>query len=237
MRQRSRRPDVSIVVPARNEAATIERALGSVLEQAWPLERLEVVVVDNGSTDGTATVVRRFAAAHPELRIRLVREARPGVSWARNRGARVARGRALLFLDADSRLAPTLVPAVVAHLHRGEAAVSLRVVADSNDPLDRAFFFLATWAKERVRVPTQLCAVRHDAFRAVGGFDERLRVAEDYDLLRRIRAAGYRVGFVTESAVLTSTRRLHRWPLRLGLLVTAVHWLLALAGIGRDWPY
>ncbi len=237
MRQRSPRPDLTVIIPARNEAKTIERALESVLAQAWPLDRLEVVVVDNGSTDDTGAIVRRFAACHRELAIRLVREPRPGVSRARNRGARTARGRVLLFLDADSRLAPTMVPAVLAHVHRGAAAVSLRVVADSNDPLDRAFFFLATWIKERCRVPTQLCAVRADVFRAVGGFDPRLRVAEDYDLLKRIRQAGHRVDFVTESVVLTSPRRLHRWPLRLGLLITAMHWLLALAGIGQEWPY
>ncbi|MCM8747001.1 glycosyltransferase [Thermomicrobium sp. CFH 73360] len=237
MPQRLRQPDVSIVIPARNEAATIERALHSVLAQAWPLERLEVIVVDNGSSDPTATAVQRFARLHPERLIHLVHEPRLGVSRARNRGARSARGRVLLFLDADSRLAPTMVASVLAHIHRGESAVSLRVVADSTDPLDRAFFFAATWLKERVRVPTQLCAVRRDVFWAVGGFNEGLRVAEDYDLLRRIQTAGYPVGFVTESAVWTSTRRLHRWPLRLGLLVTTLHWLLALVGIGRDWPY
>ncbi len=237
MRQRSRRPEVSIVIPARNEAGTIERALDSAVRQAWPLDALEVVVVDNGSTDGTARVVRRFAQRHPELSVRVVREPRPGVSRARNRGACAARGRVLLFLDADSRLSPTMVATVLAHLHRGEGAVSLRVVADSSDPLDRAFFFLATWLKERARIPTQLCAVRQDVFWAAGGFDERLRVAEDYDLLRRIRAAGYRVGFVTESSVLTSTRRLHRWPMRIGIVITTLHWLLALVGIGQDWPY
>lgn len=237
MRQRSPRPEVSIVIPARNEAETIECALASVVRQAWPLDQLEVVVVDNGSTDGTDRVVRRFARRHPALRVRVVREPRPGVSRARNRGACAARGRILLFLDADSRLSPTMIPTVLAHLHSGEAAMSLRVVADSPDLLDRAFFFLATWLKERMRVPTQLCAVRRDVFWAVGGFDERLRVAEDYDLLRRIRAAGYRVGFVTESSVLTSTRRLHRYPLRIGLVITALHWLLALVGIGQDWPY
>lgn len=169
MLQRSRQPDVSIVIPARNEAATIEQALHSVLAQAWPLERLEVIVVDNGSSDPTAAAVRRFARLHPELLIRLLREPRLGVSRARNRGARSARGRVLLFLDADSRLAPTMVASVLAHIHRGESAVSLRVVADSTDPLDRAFFFAATWLKERVRVPTQLCAVRRDVFWAVGG--------------------------------------------------------------------
>ncbi|MFN3336151.1 MAG: glycosyltransferase family 2 protein, partial [Thermomicrobium sp.] len=175
-----RQPDVSIVIPARNEAATIERALDSVLAQAWPLERLEVIVVDNGSSDRTAAVVRQFAQRHRELPVRLVYEPRLGVSRARNRGARYARGRVLLFLDADSRLAPTMIASVLAHLHRGESAMSLRVVADSTDPLDRAFFFTATWLKERVRVPTQLCAVQRDVFWAVGGFDERFRVAEDY---------------------------------------------------------
>jgi glycosyltransferase involved in cell wall biosynthesis len=237
MERRSVRPDVTIVIPARNEAKTIGEALASVAEQAWPLERLEVVVVDNGSTDGTPAAVREFQRTFPWLRVRLLSEPQPGVSRARNRGAEAAHGHVLLFLDADSRLAPTMIPAVLGHLHRGEAAVSLRVVADSNDPIDRAFFFLATWAKERLRVPTQLCAVRRDVFWAVGGFDERLRIAEDHDLLRRIRAAGWRVGFVTESSVLTSPRRLHRWPLRLGLLVTALQWLVALAGIGQDWPY
>lgn len=87
MLQRSRQPDVSIVIPARNEAATIEQALHSVLAQAWPLERLEVIVVDNGSSDPTAAAVRRFARLHPELLIRLLREPRLGVSRARNRGA------------------------------------------------------------------------------------------------------------------------------------------------------
>lgn len=130
-----------------------------------------------------------------------------------------------------------MIPTVVAHLHRGEAAVSLRVVADSDDVIDRAFFFTATWITERVRVPTQLCAVRADVFRTVGGFDEALRVAEDDDLLCRIRKVGYWMSFFTESVVLTSPRRLHRWPMRLGLLVTAVHWLLALTGFGRGWPY
>jgi glycosyltransferase involved in cell wall biosynthesis len=213
MERRSVRPDVTIVIPARNEAKTIGEALASVAEQAWPLERLEVVVVDNGSTDGTPAAVREFQRTFPWLRVRLLSEPQPGVSRARNRGAEAAHGHVLLFLDADSRLAPTMIPAVLGHLHRGEAAVSLRVVADSNDPIDRAFFFLATWAKER------------------------LRIADDYDLLRRIRAAGWRVGFVTESSVLTSPRRLRRWPLRMGLLVTALQWLVALAGIGQDWPY
>jgi glycosyltransferase involved in cell wall biosynthesis len=137
MERRSVHPDVTIVIPARNEAKTIGQALASVAEQAWPLERLEVVVVDNGSTDGTPAAVREFQRTFPWLRVRLLSEPQPGVSRARNRGAEAAHGHVLLFLDADSRLAPTMIPAVLGHLHRGEAAVSLRVVADSNDPIDR----------------------------------------------------------------------------------------------------
>lgn len=158
MPRRSTRPDVSIVIPARNEAATIERALSSVLAQAWPLERLEVIVVDNGSHDRTAAVVRGFAQRHPELLVRLVREPRLGASRARNRGARCARGHVLLFLDADSRLAPTMVASVLAHLHRGESALSLRVVADSTDPIDRAFSSLRRGSRN-------VCEYRHNYVR------------------------------------------------------------------------
>ncbi|MCS7051376.1 MAG: glycosyltransferase [Thermomicrobium sp.] len=90
MRRRSVRPDVSIVIPARNEAATIAGALGSALRQACPLERIEVVV-DNGSCDGTAAVVYRFARApgaadpgRPRAPARGESSAQPGGS----RGAR-----------------------------------------------------------------------------------------------------------------------------------------------------
>ncbi len=94
-------PVVSVVVTAFNAAATIERALESVLRERSLA--LECVVVDDGSSDGTARVVEGLAAA--DARVRLIRlETNAGVSAARNRALDVVRGEWLAFLDADDRL-------------------------------------------------------------------------------------------------------------------------------------
>ena len=103
-------PKLSVLIPCWNSAATIERAIHSVLaEHEIPLE---CVVIDDGSIDGTADVVR--AMAERDARIVLVRlEANEGVSNARNRGLAVARGKWLAFLDADDRLLPGAIAALM----------------------------------------------------------------------------------------------------------------------------
>jgi glycosyltransferase involved in cell wall biosynthesis len=103
-------PRLTVLIAAWNAAATIERALGSVLdERAVPLE---CVVVDDGSTDGTAEVVAAVAARDP--RIVLIRmPANEGVSAARDRGLEVVRGEWLTFLDADDRLLPGGIAALM----------------------------------------------------------------------------------------------------------------------------
>ena len=81
---------VSVVIPALNEESCIARCLVSVLDQDFPRDQMDVVVVDNGSTDATASIARQFP-------VRVVEESRSGVAKARNAGIRAARGR-------DSRL-------------------------------------------------------------------------------------------------------------------------------------
>jgi hypothetical protein len=96
-------PQVSVLVPCWNAAASIGRALDSVLvDRDLPLE---CVVVDDGSTDGTADVVRSIARRDPRV-VLVVSPANEGVSAARNRGLGVVRGTWLTFLDADDRLLP-----------------------------------------------------------------------------------------------------------------------------------
>lgn len=226
-----------MVIPARNEAGYVGRALASVAQQRWPLARLEVVVVDNGSVDGTAEAVRAFMAQEPRLAVRLVTEPAPGRARAKNRGARVARGRWLIFLDADSRMAPDLVERVVARGGGGCLAGSIAVVADSSDWLDRGFFALMELGKRLFHIRAQMFYCDRALFERFGGFDERLHLAEDREFLRRLQRAGVAVCHLTESWIATSPRRLHRLPLRLALLTTFVRWALAHVGIGRRWRY
>jgi glycosyltransferase involved in cell wall biosynthesis len=229
--------DASIVIPARNEAGYIRGALASVAAQSWPLQQLECIVVDNGSIDSTADVVRSWTAAHRLPVVQLLREEVAGTARAKNRGARAARGSVLIFLDADSRMAPDLVERILARVRLGYPAGSIMVIADSDDWIDQAFFGLIEFGKRLFHIHAQMLYCARDLFLEVGGFQEDLRLAEDRDLLVRLERRKVPVCHVTDSWIATSPRRLHALPLRLGVLTTFVRWALAHGGIGRRWRY
>ena len=115
-------PFISVIIPARNEAANIERCLRSILRTSY--ESIEVIVVDDRSSDGTAEIVEQVARS-PEAggQLRLVRGAELpagwfGKPWALVQAYRVANGTMLLFTDADTRHAPELIPRCVAAMER-----------------------------------------------------------------------------------------------------------------------
>lgn len=229
--------EVSVVIPARDEAAFITAALESIAAQAYPLESIEAVVVVNGSTDRTAAVARAAADRLDGLAVRVLEDPLPGVSRAKNIGARAARGGLLVFLDADSRMAPDLVRHIVAASEDGAPAGSVAIVADSNDPIDRGFFTLIEFGKRAFAIRANMLYCRRDLFESMGGFDERLYQAEDRDLLVRLQRRGVFVGHLTESWIATSARRLHEGPLRIGLARVFTRWTLGHIGIWRDRPY
>jgi cellulose synthase/poly-beta-1,6-N-acetylglucosamine synthase-like glycosyltransferase len=110
-------PVISVVIPARNEERHVEEALRSVLAQDW--EPLEIVVVDDRSTDRTGEILDRMAVAEPRLRIVHVTELPPGwlgKNHAMQLGAEQAAGELLLFTDADVVLDPTTLRRAVAYL-------------------------------------------------------------------------------------------------------------------------
>jgi len=230
-------PEVSIVIPARNEEAYIEMAMESVAAQTWPREQLEIVVVDNGSTDTTVEVVRRFSAKQPHLPTSVVHEPVPGVSRAKNRGAAAACGKWIIFLDADSRLAPDLVAEVMRWTQQGFAAGSISVVADSRDTVDRAFFGLMELGKRLFSLQAQMFYCARDLFLERGGFAEDLKLAEDREFLLRIRRQHVPMCQVTGSWIATSPRRLRRLPFRINMVYMFIRWTLANWGIGRRWRY
>ncbi|MCC6179358.1 MAG: glycosyltransferase [Chloroflexi bacterium] len=230
-------PDVSVVIPARNEEAYVCGALASVVAQSWPAGQLEAIVVDNGSSDRTAELVREFAAETPWLAVRLVTEPVPGLARTKNRGASVARGEWLVFLDADSRLRPDLVAQLVERARRGYPAGSIAVLADSGDWLERGFFALMEVGKRWFGVRAQMFYCSRALFERFGGFDERLRLAEDSEFLGRLQRARLPVCHLAESSIGTSPRRLRGRPFHLAIVTTFARWALAHAGVGRRWQY
>lgn len=230
-------PDVTVVIPAYDEQDYLGAALLSVAEQKPAASRIEVVVVANGCTDDTPETAICFATRHPDLSVSLIEDPEAGVSRAKNIGAAAAHGDVLIFLDADSRMAPDLAATVLERVRAGERAASIRMIADSSDLLDRGFFNLIEYGKRLVRVRANMLYCTRELFLDAGGFDEELHHAEDRDLLTRLKRRGIDVGHVTESWIATSPRRLHRLPFRLGLLTTFGRWGLGNFGIGRRWSY
>ena len=189
---------VSVVIPAFDAERTLAEALASVAAQTVPAA--EVLVVDDGSSDGTAAIV----AAHPG--VRLLRQARRGPAAARNRGVREAAGELIAFLDADDLFLPDKL---ALQLRALEADPTLAGVCGlvRHELIEPALAGrIAVPAGNQPGLFAGTLLVRRADFLATGGFDEALAIGEFVDWYDRARHAGLR--FELLDAVVT-VRRLH----------------------------
>jgi glycosyltransferase involved in cell wall biosynthesis len=197
-------PLVSVVLPTRNAAATLGAQLDALIAQE-PGVGFEVVVADNGSTDGTAALVESHRGGAVDVRP-VAADTRAGAGYARNCGAREARGELLLFCDADDVVDESWIRAMVDALQSAEVVGGSTDVTRLNDPA------VASWRGESrqdalpssVFLPAGISAnmgVTASAFAAIGGFNEDLVVGEDIDFFWRIQLAGYSAGFAPNSVV------------------------------------
>ena len=199
-------PTVSVVTPALNAGATVGRAVASVRAQTrsdW-----EMIVVDDGSTDDTRE--RVAAAADGDPRVRTVARDSGGASAARNAGVAEARGRYLLFLDADDEIRPDHLAALVAlHEKHPDAAFvvsdALKRFADGTAKR----FHVGYLAEAPFEVLADYCApvihgvlVRRSLVEDVGGYDETLVTCEDWDLWQRVARTGLAVHATGEPSAL-----------------------------------
>jgi glycosyltransferase involved in cell wall biosynthesis len=233
-------PHISVVLPARNEERLLPAALRSIEEQTIDPALVEAIVVSNGSTDATVEVAEREAAriaAAGGPHVAVEGGVPPGIALAKNVGVRHARGELLVFMDADSRMSPRLLATVRARAEAGERAASIRIIADGEDRVDHAFFWVIENGKRLVRTRANMFWCHRGLFESLGGFDEALHHAEDLDFLVRAKRAGVRVGHIHDEWIATSPRRLHRGPLRAGMFAMLGRWVLGHVGIGRRWPY
>jgi len=180
---------VSVIVPVFSRRGCVDDAVRSVLAQT--LERLECVVVDDCSTDGSAEVVRGLAAA--DGRVRLLAQEHRGVSAARNTGVRDVRGRFVTFLDSDDTMPTGRVRRQLELLsERGCDAIIGRQSVTAVPGIPLPSWLTAVPGNRDCYYWTAVMVARHHVL-AVGGFDESLRTGEDIDLLIRLRGAGLRI--------------------------------------------
>jgi glycosyltransferase involved in cell wall biosynthesis len=198
---------VSVVIPCYNQGRFVGEALESVFGQTYA--RVEVILVDDGSTDDLAAVLQPFAG-RPELAV--IRQENRGLSAARNRGLAEAQGSLVQFLDADDWLDPEKLARQVAVLaahpeiglvfsdyflvYNNVDLCEQDTVADRcDDPFNPDLFL--TWWIQGVFPP---CAalVRKEWIRRAGGFNTKLQAYEDYEFWLRLSAHGCRASYLPD---------------------------------------
>jgi glycosyltransferase involved in cell wall biosynthesis len=195
---------VTVVVPARNEEISLAACLRSISAQTWP--NLQIVVVDGASSDRTVDVVREIQSA--DGRVELVHNPNSIIPVSMNLALAAARGRWLVRVDAHSTIPPDYVATAVALLRSGDwGGVGGRKDGVGETPAGRA---IAAAMGSRFGVGNSTYhygdrqqAVEHipfgcypvDLLRKVGGWDEKLRVNQDFELDYRLRTSGKRLLF------------------------------------------
>ncbi len=206
------RPLASIVIPAYNAERYLGEAIESALAQDY--SPLETIVVDDGSIDGTAAVARSY----PE--VQLIVQENTGPAAARNRGFAASRGEFVAFHDADDTLPPEKLSVQVGEM-LAEPAVGC-VLAEQELLIEQGAE-LPFWAEgsdvptvmpakpeelaDEPDVHTMTMVVRREVFEQVGGFDEEMRAAEDFDWMLRAAEQGIEIRRLPRILL---RRRVHR---------------------------
>jgi cellulose synthase/poly-beta-1,6-N-acetylglucosamine synthase-like glycosyltransferase len=204
-------PSISIIVPVRDEEKVVERLLNSLAKIAYPSNKLEVIVVEDGSTDDTLNICKKFARER-NLNLKIVhREFSDGKPSALNCGIKLARGDIIGIFDADDLPASDILLNVSKYFEdRRVAAVQGRTLSINfeQNMLTRCISYEeAAWCeaylkgKDALKLFVNLrgsCQfIRHDVLNAVGGFDENF-LAEDMELSARMANHQYQIRYASD---------------------------------------
>lgn len=200
---------ISVVIPLYNKASDVERALLSVIDQS--IAAGEIIVVDDGSTDGSADVVRSVMRRYPDVGIRLISQPNSGVSAARNRGIMEATGEYVALLDADDWWLSGYIAEIcrlVEHYPDAEAySTAFDIVTGERRtaaavPTTEGYIDPAMEALRRCYpIIPSTATLRRRSLLAVGGFPEGMRIGEDQWLWIRLVQEGVKFCFSTMSLV------------------------------------
>jgi len=197
---------VSIIIPTYNCSSLLERAIKSVLAQTY--ENWELIIVDDGSTDGTKDLVANFRKIEP--RIKYIWQNNSGApARPRNTGIKSASGEYIAFLDHDDEWLPNKLEKQVALLENSPeiAFVSCNVIVVSpkrseliSSPKYKGENFLKKMLEKNLILTASSVVVRREIFDKVGLFDETLKFADDWDMWVRI-ALKYKFDYIDEPLV------------------------------------
>lgn len=202
-------PKFTIVIPTYNESEYLEKLLYSLKNQMK--KNVEIIVSDSGSTDETCQIARKYGA-------KVVMGPRKGPALGRNLGAKKARGEYLLFLDADCIVVAELLKVLESEIDENHIIYSVKFKPDRGKILDLILFelynilnpLLIKYAPSLAICSGQFICIRKDIFNRIGGFNQKLRLSEDRELMFMALRHG-KPKFIKRTFIITSMRRIEKW--------------------------
>jgi glycosyltransferase involved in cell wall biosynthesis len=185
-------PFFSVIIPTYNRAGQIHEAIGSVTRQTFNF--LEVIVVDDGSSDGTNEVIKAIA----DTRVKYHYQTNAGVSQARNTGASIATGKYLIFLDSDDRLTPGYLEKLHIEFLKGSYNIGFGYANYIDLTGKEIVHVKPEKSKDKFGPPLAgAYAIDRELFRAIGGYDRELAYSENTEFFLRLKLGGK----ITENSI------------------------------------
>lgn len=182
---------VSVIITTKNEEKVVKRLLESVVEQSY--KRIEIILVDNDSSDATPRIARRFTNK--------VYNFGPERSAQRNFGAKVARGEYFLFVDADMQLSKKVIQRCVEEVKKDKniGAIVIPEISEARTFWEKVKGFERSFYNEKGDPVTDAARFfTKKAFRVGRGYDEGITGPEDWDLPETLRELGFKIGKISE---------------------------------------
>ena len=203
-------PSVSILIPAYNEGKTITKTIKSVLNLDYPKDKLEIIVINDSSTDNTADMVKKFK----EVKLIYNKHRGAGKASALNMGLKYAKGELFAVIDADSEIEKNSLKNLISYFEdnkTGSVISSIKIRNPKNiyHHIQRLEYILATFIRKLMSkidtlhiTPGVLSVYRTKLIKKLGGFDEK-NITEDLEIALRLRANNYSVKMSPDSITYT----------------------------------
>jgi glycosyltransferase involved in cell wall biosynthesis len=192
-------PKFSVIIPAHNEEEVIEKAIKSIQEQTF--RDFEIIISNDGSTDRTKEIVERLIKKDKRIKI-LNQDKGHSAAYARNRGAEVARGEILIFLDADTFISTNALKEM-AKSKLDVQAFAFDCIPRNNTLINYALSGLVVpiIAKKEVYSirddsPLMFFCIKSEAYKKIRGYDENIFYFEDEDFAKRFYEAGFKTAYI-----------------------------------------
>jgi len=189
---------ISVIIPAYNAAKHIKETLQSVLSQTYP--NIEILVIDDGSTDNTKQIVKSFGA-----KVRYYYQENSGPSAARNKGVKEAKGKYIAFIDSDDLWCKTALEKMMVSLKENHSDLVFSNALISYENGSEEIFWVEKPSNQNIfsnlifeNFLLMNCLVNKEIFKRVGPFDETLKKVEDFDFWLKAAKAGCKFSFINE---------------------------------------